>query len=396
MDNRLTALLGIALLGSSIYAQAQDYDDIYYDGSESKKKTEKVMTTPVRSSTVSTTTISTTPRRYRIPVSTESSAARSDDEYNRRGAYSRDALTDTLSADSSYIHDNAFANTERIERFYNPSIITGSDDEELITLYYDTNPSVNIIVGNTYPSYTWGWDLWLGSYYYPWYSTWYGPSWSWGWGWGWHSPWYSAWYDPWFGPSWSWYSPWHYSWYSPWYGHHHHWDAPHWRPNHYYSGNGRRPGSSSFGRSTNIGSGRRPGYASNSSGSASRRPASTGGYYGGGHSYGSTNVSGGRPGYATGRTSTSTGNVSSNSGRRPSSSVSSGTSSYGRNNSYSTGQASRSTSSYGNRSTTRSSDRSSSSSSWGSGRSSGSYSGGSHSSGGRSGGGFSGGGGRRR
>ncbi len=276
MDNRLTALLGIGLLSLGMHLQAQDYDDIYYDGSESNKKTEKVITTPVRSSRVSTTTISTTPRKYRIPA-IPSSSLRSDDEYNRRGAYSKEAIADSLQADTAYFSNENFANTERIERFYNPDIVRGSDDEELITLYYDTNPTVNIIVGNSFPSWDWGWDWWSRSYYYPWYGSWYnawyGPSWSWTWGW--HSPWYSTWYDPWFGPSWSWYSPWHYSWYSPWYGHHHHWDAPHWRPNHYYSGNGRRPGGSSLGHGSNIGSGRRPGYASNGSNLGTRRPASS-------------------------------------------------------------------------------------------------------------------------
>ena len=136
MDNRLTALLGIGLLSLGMHLQAQDYDDIYYDGSESNKKTEKVITTPVRSSRVSTTTISTTPRKYRIPA-IPSSSLRSDDEYNRRGAYSKEAIADSLQADTAYFSNENFANTERIERFYNPDIVRGSDDEELITLYYD-------------------------------------------------------------------------------------------------------------------------------------------------------------------------------------------------------------------------------------------------------------------
>ena len=78
MDNRLTALLGIGLLSLGMHLQAQDYDDIYYDGSESNKKTEKVITTPVRSSRVSTTTISTTPRKYRIPAIPSSSLVHVD------------------------------------------------------------------------------------------------------------------------------------------------------------------------------------------------------------------------------------------------------------------------------------------------------------------------------
>ena len=149
MNYRLTALLGVGLLSLGTLVQAQDFDDIYYDGSESPKPTEKVITTPVRTSQVSSATMGTTPRRYRIPVNTGSSAARSDDEYNRRGAYSRDARVDTLAADSSYMDEGKFANTERIERFYNPDVVNGSGDDELITLYYDTTPTVNIVVGNT-------------------------------------------------------------------------------------------------------------------------------------------------------------------------------------------------------------------------------------------------------
>ena len=177
MNYRLTALLGVGLLSLGTLVQAQDFDDIYYDGSESPKPTEKVITTPVRTSQVSSATMGTTPRRYRIPVNTGSSAARSDDEYNRRGAYSRDARVDTLAADSSYMDEGKFANTERIERFYNPDVVNGSGDDELITLYYDTTPTVNIVVGSTFPTYDWGWGVVADPWYSPWYSAWYGPSW---------------------------------------------------------------------------------------------------------------------------------------------------------------------------------------------------------------------------
>lgn len=53
MNYRLTALLGVGLLSLGTLVQAQDFDDIYYDGSESPKPTEKVITTPVRTSQVS-------------------------------------------------------------------------------------------------------------------------------------------------------------------------------------------------------------------------------------------------------------------------------------------------------------------------------------------------------
>lgn len=392
MNNRLTALLGVGILALGQMAQAQDYDDIYYDGSESPKPVEKVITTPVRTSQPTTVSVSTTPRRYRIPVNTGSSAARSDDEYNRRGAWSRDAMVDTLASDSSHMKDGKFANTERIERFHNPNVVKGSGDEELITLYYDTTPTVNIIIGSTVPTFVWGWRVY-DPWFDPWFDPWYGPHWGWGWRWGWHRPWYDPWFDPWYGPGWAWHRPCWDPWYRPWCpGGGRYWDRP-----FYASGNGRRPGGSQFGGGGyDVGGGRRPGYSgTTASGIGSRRPAGSGSYGpGGNRGYGSTDVSGGRrPGYAS-RGNVGNVNGSSTAGRRPSSSVSSegynrSTPGYGR------AQTS-SRSSYDGYSS-RSYDRSSSSSSWGGSRGgfSGGHSGGGFSSG-HGGGGFSGGGGRRR
>ncbi len=392
MCYRLTALLGVGLLGLGMLAQAQDFDDIYYDGSESSKPTEKVITTPVRTSQ-SRSGANITPRRYRIPANSGSSAARSDDEYNRRGAYSRSAMADSSSSDSAFIEGGKFANTERIERFYDPNVVSGSGDDELITLYYDTTPTVNIVVGSTFPTYDWGWGVIAD----PWYASWYGPSWSWSWSWS--SPWYSTWYDPWFGSNWAW----RHSWCDPWFGSdwawHHPWHDSWFRPSHpwggpgwghgYYAGNGRRPGAGASYSGTNVSGGRRPNYYTSNGGSTSvgsRRPSSSASYSGNGR-YSSTNVSGGRPGYAVGNVGS--GAVTSYS-RRPSSTVNNSTFGQSRPG-YATQQPSRS--SYESRSTSRSFERSSSSSSWGGG--SGSFSGGGFS-GGRSGGGFSGGGGHRR
>ncbi|MCQ2290207.1 MAG: hypothetical protein MJZ63_02895 [Muribaculaceae bacterium] len=391
MNNRFTAFLGVGLLSLSSLVQAQDYDDIYFDGKEAPKREEKVITTPVRATQTSTTTMSTTPGRYRIPVNTGSSASRSDDEYNRRGAYSRDVVLDTIANDSTQMTDGKFANTERIERFYNPNIVKGSNDEELITLYYDTTPTVNIVIGNTFPTFAWG----FGTFYDPWFDPWYGP----GWGWGWHhTTWFHPWYDPWYGPGWAWhhhhwYDPWRHPWYYP--GHHWGWHDS--RPR-YLADHGRRPNGSNYHGGLDVGGGRRPGYAGGGVSSGARRPASSNGGYSGGRTYGSTNVSGGRPGYATGG---NVGNVGGGTsvGRRPSSTTSS-SGSFDRRSTYGTQQPSRS--SYDSHATTRSYDRTSTSNWGGGGRSSGGYSGGGFSGGGHSGGGhsggggFSGGGGRRR
>ena len=255
MKNRkILALLGIFALGGALYASAQDYDDIYYDASKATKKetvkkssgsvslTEQTMPTTVRTGKSTVTTITSTP--YQVTVTKD--GYRDDDEYNRRGAYDPSTLNDTTYNDD----EGSFSNTQRIERFYNPDIIIASNDDELITLYYEDQPTVNLIIGSNWgPSYGWGWssiyyDPWYSSYPWGWYqwNGWYGPSWYYNWHYGWHHGIYgwgywNGWgYRPW--SSWGW----HYGWNHWGYGHHYGWDRGWDRGRWNYSG-GRRPSS---------------------------------------------------------------------------------------------------------------------------------------------------------
>lgn len=198
MNYRVFALMGLLALGAGAIVQAQDYDDIYYDASKTSKVTTKAET-PVKTVSV----YGEVPERYKVAVRDNYRVERDEDEYNRRGVYELnyevDINGDTIwfNGDSIY-DDDAFANTRRIERFYNPDIVILSDDDDLVELYYSESPTVNLVIGSDWGyGYNWGY-----SSYFPWYS---------------HRayyPWYSGWYDPWY-----------YSWYSPWY-HHSYWYGP--------------------------------------------------------------------------------------------------------------------------------------------------------------------------
>ena len=428
MKYRFLSVLGVlAFCASNMVLQAQDYDDIYYDGS-SKVKTEKKSEPRVSQS--STTIYAQQPTKVVVKSSNNYQADRDVDEYNRRGISEYDP-TDTL----SYIDDDmAFANTQRIERFYNPDIVIGSNDEDLIELYYDDTPSVNLIVGTNWgytPRVGWGigyGNYWYGSWsdpfydpfydpYYPFYRPWY---------YGWHTRPFNSWYWPYYG----WYSGWyginhwghHYGWGSHYYGwgghhygwghsNHHHWDGGHgYRPRGRVAGdgrsllNGRRSTGSVRGSHDNgtragiSGLHRSTGSVRNGSMSSGRTRPSTGSAMDAGRSRTSSvgNI---------GNRATNHGSTSMGSGSMRNSRPSTGSASYGsRSRSSSSGSYSSPTSGTrrSNWGGSSSSGRSSGSYS-GSSRSSGSYSG-SHSSGGYSGGshssggsrGSSGGGGGRR
>ena len=173
MKYRVFALMSLLALGVGSL-MAQDYDDIYYDASKSsssKAKTVKVVT-PAKTVAV----YGEVPEKYKAAVQSNYSTDRDVDEYNRRGAYEPNYEV-TITGDTVFygdtIYEEAFANTRRIERFYNPDIVILSDDDELVELYYDESPTINLIVGSDwgYGSYfDYGW-----SSYYPWYTGWYYP-----------------------------------------------------------------------------------------------------------------------------------------------------------------------------------------------------------------------------
>lgn len=400
MKYRILSLLGVLALSAGAFLQAQDYDDIYYDGSKSTSGKKIKVETPVKTVAV----YGEVPDTYKVAAKSNYRVERDEDEYNRRGAYDPEYILD-LNGDTIYndsIFEEAFANTHLIERFYNPDIVILSSDDELVELYYDESPTVNLIIGSDwgYGSY-YGW----GSSYYPWYS------------WRTFYPGYLGWYDPWYSPFYySWYRPYHYwGWtYSPWYwghnhwywgsGYHHGWNDWAWHGNNSHTGHAR-PARPSY-DSNWISNGHRTGLASNRNGrsrvdaTSSNRNGisarSTGGNRSGIGS--TTGRSGNRGGYASNRGSGNMGSRSSSgvSPRNSSGYSGSRSSSSGRSGSYSSGRSSGSYS--GGRSSSSSSGISRSGGSYGG--SSGSYSSGSsggHSSGGGGGhSGSSGGGGRRR
>ena len=247
MKYRIFTLLGLLALSGGMLLQAQDYDDIYYDASTSKKgeaKTTKV-TKPAKTIAV----YGEVPEKYKVAVQDNYRVDRDIDEYNRHGVYEPDFEVDIngdtiyFNGDSIYDYDEAFANTRRIERFYNPDIVILSDDDDLVELYYSETPTVNLIIGSDfgYSSYGWGYDSYFPWYthraYYPWYRGWYDP-----WYYSWYTPWY---YDSyWYGPRlWGWnywgYRPWYYR---PWYGTYgwNGWYTNNWH-NNYWNGRPSRP-----------------------------------------------------------------------------------------------------------------------------------------------------------
>ena len=247
---KLFTLLGVLAIAGSTTVVAQDYDDVYYDASKEPQGTAIPMK---RTRTVNDRKVVV---YSNAPTYVNSNGAtivngRDIDEYNLRGRYD----TDDIAADTIY-DEGEFAKTRRIERFDNPTIVINSGDSELVTIYYDTTPRVNIIVNDYYdPFWDWRWG---------WRTTWYGPGWRWGW------------YDPWYGPTYAW--GWRTTWYGPgWrWGYHYSWGGPRyygwgggWSHNrHYNNPGGRRPASYGGNRGT------RPGYSSYGGG---RRPSSVGG-----------------------------------------------------------------------------------------------------------------------
>ena len=231
MKYRVFALMGLLALTAGTVLHAQDYDDIYYDASKSVSKTTKAEK-PAKTIAV----YGEVPDQYKLAAQDNYRVERDEDEYNRRGAFEPSYEID-INGDTIFMEDEAFANTRRIERFYNPDIVILSDDDDLVELYYDESPTINLVVG-TDMGYmaSYGWT----ASYYPWYTGWYEP-----WSIGYYSPWYVGWHDPWYS---GWYSPWYYSrWYGPslwgwnywgtrpWY-HHHGWNSWYgWGgPNHGY------------------------------------------------------------------------------------------------------------------------------------------------------------------
>ncbi len=199
-------------------AMADNYfdDDIYYDASKDKSKTQKVEVV-----TKSTTTAISQPVSS-IDYSSYSGSMRDVDEYNRQGIYS-DIYSDTVSYDS-VLNIGGYTYTNRIERFYNPEIVSSSGNQELIDSYSNNQSVVNIYVDSfwdPYPGWAWNYSYPRYSWNYTFYAGVWNPYWP-------NYYWYNPWYDPWYCAP-----------YYPYYGHHHH-HGPTYSPHH----SGVRPASS--------------------------------------------------------------------------------------------------------------------------------------------------------
>lgn len=345
----ITALLAI-FASTSVYAQSYDDDDIYYNPSKAKKTTSEIkktaVTRPANQNAYQSIGYSSADT---YTPSTSAGVNMTVDEYNRRGFFN----TGNTTATTDSIHED-FQATRQIEKFYNPGIITESNDQELAEYYYSQPTStINIIVSD-YPYYStyWGYPYYASYWGYPYYRTWSYYNWNYGWG-----PSYSwAW-----SPAWGWNYGWGPSYWGPSYG----WNYPH-RPVN------TRPGSVG-----NV----RPGYRPGSihAGIGNIRPGSSANNYRPGTaatgSYRPSTTTSTSDGYRPGRTSTGS-NIRGNASVSNSSSGS-----YRHSNSESTGSSSNNNSGY-----RRSSSSSSSHSSWGS-SSSGGFRGGASTGGVRSGGG---------
>jgi len=401
MKYRIFTLVGLLALSAGSFLQAQDYDDIYYDASKSTKGTKTQVITPAKTVAV----YGEVPDNYKVAAQSNYRVERDEDEYNRRGIYDPTALNyeidingDTIYIDNDTVYEEAFANTRLIERFYNPDIVILSDDNDLVELYYDESPTINLLIGSD-----WGYGSFWNSYYpwyTGWYSGWYDPWYCYSyhhWGWGWHYPsWY---YSRWYGPRlWGWDywgpRPWSSVYYGGWYG----WDY-NVRPRHHNPGY-THPGINAGGHRVGLANNRNGRSRVDATGTSRNGISARGGNGNRPTGVGTTTRgTGSRGGYATGRGgnmgSRGSGVTTRSSGGTTRSGGVTRSSSYGGSRSYSGGSSS-SGRSYGGGSSSSGGSYSGGSSSGGS-RSSGggSYSGGGGSRGGSSGG-SSGGGGRRR
>lgn len=261
MKYRVFALMGAIALGAGAMLQAQDYDDIYYDASKPATSQASKAKTAEPAKTIAV--YGNVPERYEAVARSNYRVERDEDEYNRRGTqqyqpqFEVDINGDTIYFDNDSIYDeDAFANTRLIERFYNPDIVVLSSDDELVELYYNETPTINLIIGSDWGYSSYGW---YSSYYYdPWYSGWYYP---------WHgcNYWY-RWYDPWYSPFYytGYASPyWHWGWhYSPWYRTGWGWDYA-WHNNWVPSHDRWRPSTGRHSWNTGSTTGHRVGLADN-------------------------------------------------------------------------------------------------------------------------------------
>lgn len=228
IKKQIFLLAFLSMTSMAVFAQSYYYDDdIYYDASKSKaekKAAEKKQAASSKSVYVvnGKTSVADYPAADTYIVTPGATLNIDVDTYNRRGQF---LVSDSVSADNAENGDFTF--TQRIERFHNPDVVSGSSDDDLKEVYsyaMSQPQNINIYVidndpwdfygpswswryGNTwywnswyYPSYSWGWNHWGWD-----------PYWSWSWGSAWGPAYYPAYYPGWgpaygpaWGPSWGW------------------------------------------------------------------------------------------------------------------------------------------------------------------------------------------------
>lgn len=224
MIKKFKSLLTLAIIaGVSTTASAQSYydDDIYYDAEKARKeRAEKKLNQAKQKENNRNHSLYGSPLPGSDSYHVYTDNNRDVDEYNRRNQ--SHSHIDSSAVDGQ---TGDFAYTRRIERFYNPDVVAGSNDNDLKEYYYESqveNPSttINLIVQPDYGWYSpYYYTSWRNPWYTPawgWYDPWYSPAWgpsfsfSWGWGpaWSWGPSW--AW-----GPSWGWGPGWGPSWGGP-------------------------------------------------------------------------------------------------------------------------------------------------------------------------------------
>lgn len=227
ITRRLLPAALIAAVSVSVTAQSYYDDDIYYVAPK-KKADQKQTTTAKTANSASSQYVASGASAHDFApadsyTTTSSSMLNVDvDTYNRRGQFLvSDSIVATEDANGDFLY------TQRIERFHNPDIVAGSNDEELRDVYayaMQQPQNINIYVIDNDP-WSWYGPSWSWRYGNPWYwNTWgpswnwslgfydpywaWGPSWNWSWGWGpsWGPGWSHGWghgWGPGWGPSWS-------------------------------------------------------------------------------------------------------------------------------------------------------------------------------------------------
>lgn len=223
MKNLIVAMALGLFPATAVFAQSYFEDDIYYN--------------PKKDNT--TQTVKKTEKKKSNYIADFSNM--DVDSYNRRGQYYSSPV-DTIGSRAE--QDADFVYTQKIQKYYNPTIVVDNADvlADVLENSYG-NVDIEISAGGYpvfLPSYAYGWPYygrrgfyadpwgWSISFYDPWYSWNWGPSWGWGpsWSWSWGPSW--TWGPSWswgWGPSWGWGSAWGPSW------GHHHGPVANWNPN---------------------------------------------------------------------------------------------------------------------------------------------------------------------